>query len=267
MGSNYGTKLAKVCSPVKASRQMHSSRRRLRCAVASVITAMTANFCVLAQALSTDLLQLTDEPAHRLANDPVDQAFAVAVSTRWQEFGAGVVEDLHAVARCREKPTTCSEAEIRLIGIIDSVLQIEGRAKLGIVNRAINLSIAYKSDAQHHDKPDVWSSAIETISSGYGDCEDFAIAKYVALRAAGMKAEDLRLVVGKLALGRMHAVLAARLDGRWLLLDNRRMVMAEETEATGIDLLFSFDNEGVKQYGNPTMPAGVSVATASANRR
>jgi predicted transglutaminase-like cysteine proteinase len=229
---------------------------------------MAANLCVFAPATSGELvLQLTDEPAHRLASEPVDQAFTEAALTRWQEFRAGVVEDLRAVARCREKPITCSEAEIRLINIIDSVFHIEGRAKLGLVNRAINLSIAYKSDAQHHDKPDVWSRAIETISSGYGDCEDFAIAKYIALRASGMNAEDLRLVVWKLTFGRMHDVLAAKLDGRWLILDNRNMVMIDETEATGINMLLSFDNEGVKQYNSPTMLAGVSVATASAKRR
>ena len=37
--------------------------------------------------------------------------------------------------------------------------------------------------------------AAVTFNTGAGDCEDYAIAKYVALQTAGISAEDLRIVV------------------------------------------------------------------------
>jgi predicted transglutaminase-like cysteine proteinase len=42
---------------------------------------------------------------------------------------------------------------------------------------------------------DVWSSPLVTFNTGAGDCEDYAIAKYVALQMTGISAEDLRIVV------------------------------------------------------------------------
>jgi hypothetical protein len=67
-------------------------------------------------------------------------------------------------------------------------------------------------------KPDLF----RTLTRG-GDCEDYAIAKFVALRRAGIAADDLRIVIMRdTNHGEDHAVAAARLDGRWLTLDNRR---------------------------------------------
>ena len=154
---------------------------------------------------------------------------------------------------------TCSNAETRLIDVIDSVRGVEGRAKLGIVNREINLSIAYTSDRLQHASADVWSSAVMTFSSGQGDCEDFAIAKYLALREAGIPEQDLRLLVGRLpAIGQAHAVVAARLEGLWLILDNRHITMIEDVHATQLQPLFAFDHAGVRQFSAPAMAANAS---------
>ncbi len=54
---------------------------------------------------------------------------------------------------------------------------------------------------------DYWQSPIETLARGKGDCEDFAIAKYVSLRMLGIAAERLRVsVVTQPQVGH-HAVL------------------------------------------------------------
>ena len=68
-----------------------------------------------------------------------------------------------------------------------------------------------------------------TLTTGSGDCEDYAIAKFVALRRAGIAPEDLRIVIMRDTIGgEDHAVAAVRLDGHWLTLDNRRMAMVED---------------------------------------
>ena len=54
-----------------------------------------------------------------------------------------------------------------------------------------------------------------------GDCEDFAIAKYLALRGLGFPARDLRLLIlYDERRQQAHAVLAVSRDGRELVLDN-----------------------------------------------
>ena len=180
---------------------------------------------------------------------------------RWQEFEAGVTQNTEALARCRADTATCTPAETRLLAVIDSVRNAQGRAKFGLINRAINLSIVYTSDRLLHAVGDVWSSALETFSAGQGDCEDFAIAKYVALREAGIAAQDLRLLIGRIpAIAQAHAVVAARLDGRWLILDNRRMAMVEDIDASELQPMFALDDAGVRQFGTPVTAVSTAVS-------
>jgi len=82
-----------------------------------------------------------------------------------------------------------------------------------------------------HGVPDLWSSPLATFSSGKGDCEDYAIAKLAALLLAGIPARDLRLMlVRNVRSGEAHAVLAARLDDHWLILDNSGHLLLEDRE-------------------------------------
>src|SRR5580658_3713706 len=79
--------------------------------------------------------------------------------------------------------------------------------------------------------------------------EDYAIAKIVALRLAGFAPDDLRIVVvHDTASGEGHAVAAARLDGHWLTLDNRRMALVEDADARNYRPLFVIDQDSVLQY-------------------
>ena len=44
------------------------------------------------------------------------------------------------------------------------------------------------SDFTQHGEADRWSAPLATFATAKGDCEDYAIAKYVALREAGFPA-------------------------------------------------------------------------------
>ncbi len=134
----------------------------------------------------------------------------------------------------------------------------EGRARLGEINRAINLAIRPMSDLAQYGKIDVWSSPLVTFAHGAGDCEDYAIAKFVALRLAGIAPDDLRIVVMRDTIGgEDHAVAAARLDGRWLMLDNRRMAMVEDAYVRNYRPLFVIDHYGVMQYADTPLLANL----------
>jgi hypothetical protein len=62
------------------------------------------------------------------------------------------------------------------------------------------------------------------------------------------------LVILRDTIGRQdHAVVAARLEGRWLLLDNRRMVMVEDAQLRNYRPTFVIDHQGVRQYLDPPL--------------
>jgi predicted transglutaminase-like cysteine proteinase len=148
-----------------------------------------------------------------------------------------------------DRDNCASPAALKLLAIVDQARSRDGRARLGETNRAINLAIKAADDGTE----DVWSSPLATFERGTGDCEDFAIAKLAALRLAGVAAEDLRLVVVRDTLaGAAHAVAAARLDGHWLVLDNRRMAMVEDENARTYQPLFVLYQSAVMKYaGGP----------------
>jgi predicted transglutaminase-like cysteine proteinase len=149
-----------------------------------------------------------------------------------------------------------SPAALQLLAIVDTGRAREGRARLGEINRGINLAIRPMTDLAQYGQIDVWSSPLDTFAHAAGDCEDYAIAKYVALRLAGISADDLRLVVMRDTIrGDGHAVAAARLDGHWLMLDNNRMAMVEDADMRNYRPLFVLDERGVMRYEMPLMAA------------
>jgi predicted transglutaminase-like cysteine proteinase len=136
-------------------------------------------------------------------------------------------------------------------------VKVAGRARIDTINNLINGAIRYTSDLEQHGMIDVWLSPLATLASGRGDCKDYAIAKYVALRDAGVALEDLRLlVVHDRSVQQDHAVVAVRDKGRWLILDNRYSRLLEAAEAHQFLPLFAIDQEGVNLLTAPY--AGVS---------
>ncbi len=156
-----------------------------------------------------------------------------------------------------------SPAALQLLAIVDNARDREGRARIGEINRAINLAIRPMSDQAQYGQADVWSSPLATFMHGAGDCEDYAIAKFAALQLAGIPSDDLRIVLVHDNLnGEDHAVAAARLDGRWLTLDNRRMAMVEDENARNYRPLFVIDQRGVMKYVDTPMQASLSGSNA-----
>jgi predicted transglutaminase-like cysteine proteinase len=70
--------------------------------------------------------------------------------------------------------------------IVELGRQRAGRAQLGEINRAVNLSIRPATDWTQYGVDDFWSPPLATLEKGAGDCEDYAILKYLALRETGI---------------------------------------------------------------------------------
>lgn len=71
-----------------------------------------------------------------------------------------------------------------------------------------------------------------------------------ALKNAGFPADDLRIVILQPKLEKQtHAVVAIRTGNRWLVIDNRTMVMADSKALLGQNIpLFTLDDRGVRQF-------------------
>jgi len=185
---------------------------------------------------------------------------------KWQGVQRRLEDELVQLALCEGDPDRCaSPAALKFLTIIDAARLRDGRARLGEVNRAVNLAIRPMSDLAQHGQIDVWSSPLATLVRGGGDCEDYAIAKFIALRLAGIAPEDLRIVVMHDTVhGDDHAVAAARLDGRWLTLDNQRMAMVEDADVRNYRPTFVIDQHQVMRYVDaPLLASATGPALAA----
>lgn len=94
-------------------------------------------------------------------------------------------------------------------------------AQVRAVNRYIN-QWRYVGDRANYGKVDHWATPRQLFRSGGADCEDYAIAKYMSLRAMGWPSSKLRIVVLQDQNLRIaHAVLAVRMNGTFYILDNQ----------------------------------------------
>jgi predicted transglutaminase-like cysteine proteinase len=95
-------------------------------------------------------------------------------------------------------------------------------SKMSNVNAYVNDHIRYADDRVTFGKADYWASPA-TALKGAGDCEDYAIAKYVSLRALGVPEDSLRIViVDDMRRRRGHAVLSVNTTSGLFVLDNLR---------------------------------------------
>ena len=180
--------------------------------------------------------------------------------TNWSSVEADIRAESEILAQCRENIVLCPPAARTLLAIVAQGRAQTGRARIGVINRAINLAIHPMSDLAQWGVEDRWTAPLATLTTGFGDCEDYAIAKYVALMQAGVAAEDVQLIIVRdLARDGDHAVVAVRLDGHWIMLDNRWLALVDDREMRRIIPRFVLDHEGVKQFVPVTMPDALSI--------
>lgn len=135
-------------------------------------------------------------------------------------------------------------------------------ALLRQVNAWVNDRIAFADDTRLHGQPDRWSGAAETLRRGRGDCEDYALTKMQLLAALGFARDDMYLVVVRDTLRQGdHAVLAVRINGRFLVLDNLTDVLLESADRPDYRPMISYSAAGRWVHGFPVEAERIRVAT------
>lgn len=125
------------------------------------------------------------------------------------------LEQATARRGCAGEPA-CDEWR-EMLGALDG---LDLRAKLDLVNAAVNRH-PYVASQSNWGESNHWETPFEFLRKS-GQCQDYAITKYLLLRAAGVPAAQLRvLVLRDTELGLDHAVTVAYVEGEAFLLDNQ----------------------------------------------
>ena len=122
------------------------------------------------------------------------------------------------------------------------------------VNDFFNRRTQFGEDSVIWGAQDYWATPLETLGRGQGDCEDFAIAKYVTLKLLGVPSEKLRLTYVKARIGgpqstlvQAHMVLSyyPAPDDEPLVLDNLISDIRPASRRTDLTTIFGFNAEGL----------------------
>ena len=121
--------------------------------------------------------------------------------------------------KCRPTPTNkCHLARWRIF--LAKIAERPEREKLELVNAYLNKWL-YLLDPVNYGVKDYWATPKQFMLRN-GDCEDYAIAKYMSLAHLGFPKDKMRvLVLQDLNLQTPHAVLLVEIDGEILMLDNQ----------------------------------------------
>lgn len=148
---------------------------------------------------------------------------------------------------------------------------MDERRQIRQVNDFFNRNVRYMTDQQLWGQNDYWATPLETLGKGAGDCEDYAIAKYVSLRKLGIPDSRLRLFYVHARLGaaasnatEVHMVLGyfPTEDAEPLILDNLISDIRPASRRDDLTPVFSFNAQGLWPDG-ATTSAGDSTARLS----
>jgi predicted transglutaminase-like cysteine proteinase len=156
-----------------------------------------------------------------------------------------------AAAAARIGPRA-SAAVAPLLQLIERAAALDEENRLTLVNNFFNQRISFHDDMEVWGQIDYWASPLESLDKGRGDCEDYAIAKYFSLVAAGTPVARLRMVYVRAQLGGKslaHMVLAyyAQPGASPLILDNLVAEVKPASSRTDLQPVFSFNTEGLWQ--------------------
>jgi predicted transglutaminase-like cysteine proteinase len=178
--------------------------------------------------------------------------------SKWRGVETEIDAETAVLDRCRTQEE-CPRAARTFLDIVAQGQEHDGLARIGVINRAVNLAIVPTSDMDQWGVPDRWSPPLETLTTRRGDCEDYAIAKYVALIDAGVAKADVRLVILHNRFPQEdHAVVAARVNDAWFILDNRSLALVPAAELRGAIPLYVLDDTGGRIFVPGTASGGIS---------
>ncbi len=144
-------------------------------------------------------------------------------------------------------------------------------SKLKRVNDFFNRRIRFGEDRDIWGMEDYWATPLEVLGRSEGDCEDFAISKYITLKLMGVPSEKMRLTYVKARLGgpqsnivQAHMVLSyyPAPEDEPVILDNLISDIRPASRRPDLTTVFGFNAEGL-WVGGATPRASASAQRLS----
>ena len=165
-----------------------------------------------------------------IASPDLDNAQALAL----QRYGARAAETVAAWRLLMEESRALPDQD-----------------KINKVNTFFNRRMLFQDDIVVWQTSDYWTTPLEFMGRGTGDCEDFSIAKYMTLQLMGIGNEKLRLVYVRVKSGSTasfaHMVLGyyPQPTAEPQILDNLISSVRPASQRPDLVPVFSFNSDGL----------------------
>jgi predicted transglutaminase-like cysteine proteinase len=214
------------------------------------MTAVSA--CLLLILCLTDLAwgEAAEWPSSLKIFNTTDFKSPIKGLPQWQRVMSRGDKEIATLSTCQPGSSGCPAAAARWQKLMEQLKGQPPMKQLQEVTRFFN-SWPYRLDKDNYRQIDYWASPLEFVRNS-GDCEDFSIIKYYALKRIGFNPKNMRIVALMdhiLNLG--HAVLAVYLDGEVYILDNQTIGVSPHTRFRHYEPQYSV-NEFFKWAHVPT---------------
>jgi predicted transglutaminase-like cysteine proteinase len=225
--------------------------RLLRCVTIPAALVLGTAGCVTAQTgeLAPTAPVPTAAQSALLFGDKEVRSPDIARFHKWTDMLARFHEEAS-----REERSSCAEDSLTAcpytswFHFLNGLKERDRMSQVTEVNRYVNRA-TYQSDDETWGIRDRWATPGEFLGRK-GDCEDFAIAKYLSLRALGFGDDEVRMVgVRDMRRAQDHAVVAVRVAGTTYLLDNQIREVQEASSVKRYRPIFSITESYWVRYG------------------
>ncbi len=189
------------------------------------------------------------------------------MAPQWNRVLDRLPELSEALAACAADRARCTEPWMDAwLQAREAAAGLDRHGQLQAVNRFFNRK-PYKTDRATYRTSEYWAAPDEFMTYS-GDCEDYAIAKFFALRELGFANQELRIAVVYDNLRRIgHAVLAVYAEGDILILNNQTDTIASHARYDNFVPWYLVNETALWTSAGPTLSSlipGLAVAGPAA---
>lgn len=140
----------------------------------------------------------------------------------------------------------------RWAGLVAELSQLPLRDRVERVNAELNAQ-PYVPAPQNWGEPIYWETPYEFLAKG-GQCEDYAIAKYLALAQSGVPQSALHFVVVHDSVSQLdHAITLVTVDGQDMVLDNQTTDVLPAASVDRYTPYYSLNDGGLQVFAHPVV--------------
>lgn len=145
----------------------------------------------------------------------------LAAIPQWTSVIERIRREQAAFDACDAQASACPTQRVRQWRQgIEAARSYSPEQQLQYVNDFANSIVPYITDTDNYGISDYWATPLEFMRRS-GDCEDYAIIKFVSLLELGFTNDQMRIAVVMDSVRNIaHAVLAVELNGRTYILDS-----------------------------------------------